>query len=213
MRKKQSPPFVTSWAKQSEKLTYRKMMKANDHVLSKKWNEFYKHLILDDREVDIKSKEIILLCLLTGLQEKNGRIHIKRALETGVSKDQVLASISLAGIFESFRFYEFASQNWSQEIAIDNIFTPYVKNIEFYSKIVSPKLIEIMGIVCHAAKRNPTGMEFHLVRAFSLGAQREEIAEAMSYLIMLCSIPTLNDAVENWIILANQGQCPSPYPL
>ncbi len=213
MRKKQSTTFSTSWARQSQELNYRKMMKANDHVLSKKWNEFYKHLILNDREIDIKSKEIILLCLLTGLQEKNGRIHIKRALEAGVSEDQVLASISLAGIFESFRFYEFASQNWSQEITIDNIFGPYVKNIENCSKIFSPKLIEIMGTTFHAAKRNPAGMQFHLIRAFSLGVQKEEIAEAMTYLIMLCSIPTLNDAVENWIILADQGQCPSPYPL
>ena len=39
-------------------------------------------------------------------------------------------------------------------------------------------------------------MQFHLIRAFSLGAKKEEIAESLTYLIMMCSIPTLNDAVK-----------------
>ena len=60
MQKKQFPSVLASWAKQSEELVYRKMMKENDGLLVEKWNEFYKHLILHDREIDIKSKEIIL---------------------------------------------------------------------------------------------------------------------------------------------------------
>ena len=42
--------------------------------------------------------------------------------------------------------------------------------------------------------------------------KKEEIAESLTYLIMLCSIPALNDAVKNWIQVADQGKCPYPYP-
>ena len=42
MQKKQFPSVLASWAKQSEELVYRKMMKANDGLLVEKWNEFYK---------------------------------------------------------------------------------------------------------------------------------------------------------------------------
>ena len=34
-----------------------------------------------------------------------------------------------------------------------------------------------MGTVCHAARRSVSGMQFHLIRAFDLGANKEEIAE------------------------------------
>ena len=212
MQKKQFPSVLASWAKQSEELVYRKMMKANDGLLVEKWNEFYKHLIIEDRVFDVNSKELILLSLLTNSKEANGRIHIKRALEVGISEKQVIASINLAGVFASFQFYEFTSKNWSEEIPIDHVLNAYVNNIETYSKILSPKLIEIMGTVCHAARRSVSGMQFHLIRAFDLGAKKEEIAESLTYLIMLCSIPTLNDAVKNWIQVADQGKCPYPYP-
>ena len=212
MKEKQSPSVVASWAKQSEELVYRKMMKANDELLVEKWNDFYKHLIIEDRVFDINSKELILLSLLTNSEEENGRIHIKRALDAGISQKEVLASISLAGIFDSFRFYEFTSKNWHHEIPTNDILNSYINNIETYSETLSPKLIEIMGTVCHAARRSVSGMQFHLIRAFGLGATKEEIAEGLTYLIMLCSIPTLNDAVKNWIQIADQGKCPYPYP-
>ena len=58
MQKKQFPSVLASWAKQSEELVYRKMMKANDGLLVEKWNEFYKHLIIEDRVFDVNSKKI-----------------------------------------------------------------------------------------------------------------------------------------------------------
>ena len=78
---------------------------------------------------------------------------------------------------------------------------------------LDPKLCEIMGIACHASKRSFKGMQLHLKKCFlALEAKVSEVSEALSYLIMVSSVPTLTDAVLEWSKMADKGLCPPPYP-
>jgi len=204
--------YPEAWEKESEKLVYRKMFGAMDPFLLKSWNEFYRNLILKVRDLDLISKELILLCLLTYTKEANGRIHIPRAKEAGVTEIQMTSAISVAGAFSTFSSYNFLSENWSKELEIKKVLDAYLLGIEQSRGELDPKLCEIMGIVCHASKRSFKGMQIHLKNAFSLGAKVSEVSEALSYLIMVSSVPTLTDAVLEWSKMADKGLCPPPYP-
>ena len=200
-----------AWEKESEKLVYRKMFGAMDPFLLKSWNEFYKNLILKVRDLDLISKELILLCLLTYTKEANGRIHISRAKEAGVTEMQMTSAISLAGAFSTFNSYDFLFENWSKELRLTKVLESYLRGVEQSRGELDHKLCEIMGIACHASKRSFKGMQLHLKRAFSLKAKVSEVSEALSYLIMVSSVPTLTDAVLEWSEMANKGLCPPPF--
>jgi len=208
---KSSDLHLNSWEQQSEKLAYRRMLGALDPLLLKSWNEFYKNLILKIRDLDLISKELILLCLLTYTQEANGRIHISRAKEAGVTETQIASALSLAGAFSAFNSYNFLSKNWNGEINSTKVLDLYLLGIEQSRGDLDQKLCEIMGMACHASKRCYRGMRLHLQKAFSLGAKVPEVSEALSYLIMVSSVPTLTDAVLEWSEMASEGLCPPPY--
>ena len=200
-----------AWEKESEKLVYRKMFGAMDPFLLKSWNEFYKNLILKVRDLDLISKELILLCLLTYTKEANGRIHISRAKEAGVTEMQMTSAISLAGAFSAFNPYDFLSENWSKDLRLTKVLESYLRGVEQSRGELDHKLCEIMGIACHASKRSFKGMQLHLKRAFLLKAKVSEVSEALSYLIMVSSVPTLTDAVLEWSEMADKGLCPPPF--
>ena len=200
-----------AWEKESEKLVYRKMFGAMDPFLLKSWNEFYKNLILKVRDLDLISKELILLCLLTYTKEANGRIHISRAKEAGVTEMQMTSAISLAGAFSTFNSYDFLSENWSKELRLTKVLESYLRGVEQSRGELDHKLCEIMGIACHASKRSFKGMQLHLKRAFLQKAKVSEVSEALSYLIMVSSVPTLTDAVLEWSEMADKGLCPPPF--
>ena len=188
------------------------MFGAMDPFLLKSWNEFYKNLILKVRDLDLISKELILLCLLTYTKEANGRIHISRAKEAGVTEMQMTSAISLAGAFSAFNSYDFLSENWSKDLRLTKVLESYLRGVEQSRGELDHKLCEIMGIACHASKRSFKGMQLHLKRAFLLKAKVSEVSEALSYLIMVSSVPTLTDAVLEWSKMADKGLCPPPYP-
>lgn len=200
-----------AWEKESEKLVYRKMFGALDPFLLKSWNEFYKNLILKVRDLDLISKELILLCLLTYTKEANGRIHISRAKEAGVTEMQMTSAISLAGAFSTFNSYDFLFENWSKELRLTKVLESYLRGVEQSRGELDHKLCEIMGIACHASKRSFKGMQLHLKRAFLQKAKVSEVSEALSYLIMVSSVPTLTDAVLEWSEMADKGLCPPPF--
>ena len=200
-----------AWEKESEKLVYRKMFGAMDPFLLKSWNEFYKNLILKVRDLDLISKELILLCLLTYTKEANGRIHISRAKEAGVTEMQMTSAISLAGAFSTFNSYDFLSENWSKDLRLTKVLESYLRGVEQSRGELDHKLCEIMGIACHASKRSFKGMQLHLKRAFLQKAKVSEVSEALSYLIMVSSVPTLTDAVLEWSEMADKGLCPPPF--
>ncbi len=182
-----------------------------DPFLLKSWNEFYKNLILKVRDLDLISKELILLCLLTYTKEANGRIHISRAKEAGVTEMQMTSAISLAGAFSAFNSYDFLSENWSKELRLTKVLESYLRGVEQSRGELDHKLCEIMGIACHASKRSFKGMQLHLKRAFLQKAKVSEVSEALSYLIMVSSVPTLTDAVLEWSEMADKGLCPPPF--
>jgi alkylhydroperoxidase/carboxymuconolactone decarboxylase family protein YurZ len=87
----------------------------------------------------------------------------------------------------------------------------YLAGVERVRGAIDPKLCEIMAVACHAAKRRPRGLRLHLGRAFAAGATVAEVSEALSFLIMVCSLPTLTDAAIGWTAAARDSLCPPPY--
>ena len=202
---------LEAWTQQSQQLSYRRMIGATDPEVVEAWNEFYRRLILSDRSLDLVSSELLLLSLLTATREAHGRIHIGRARDAGVDAAAIPSAIALAGAFDALSTYDFVVDNWSDELDARRVLDLYLAGVERVRGGIDPKLCEIMGLACHAAKRRPRGLRLHLSRAFAAGATVGEVSEALSFLIMVCSVPTLTDAANEWAAAARDGHCPPPY--
>ena len=202
---------VDAWSKQSQQLSYRRMMGATDPEVLEAWNEFYRRLILSDRSLDAISSELLLLSLLTTTREAHGRIHVGRARDAGIDDDRIASAIALGGAFDALSTYDFIIDNWRDELDGGRVLELYLAGVERVRDAIDPKLCEIMAVACHAAKRRPRGLRLHLGRAFAAGATVAEVSEALSFLIMVCSLPTLTDAAIGWTAAARDGLCPPPY--
>ncbi|MDP6787848.1 MAG: carboxymuconolactone decarboxylase family protein [Rhodospirillales bacterium] len=202
---------LDAWSKQSLGLAYRRMMGATDPEVLEAWNSFYRRLILSDRSLDAASCELILLSLLTTTREAHGRIHVGRARDAGVDDDRIASAIALGGAFDALSTHDFVVDNWPDEVDEGPVLDLYLAGVERVRGTIEAKLCEIMAVACHAAKRRRRGLRLHLGRAFAAGATVAEVSEALSFLIMVCSVPTLTDAALEWAAAARDGVCPPPY--
>ena len=202
---------LEAWTRQSQQLSYRRMIGATDPEVLDAWNEFYGRLILSDRSLDLVASELLLLSMLTATREAHGRIHIGRARDAGVDEGGIASAMALAGAFDALSTYDFVADNWSDELDAGPVMDLYLAGVERVRGGIDPKLCEIMGLACHAAKRRRRGLRLHLGRAFAAGATVAEVSQALSYLIMVCSIPTVIDAATEWAAAARDGLCPAPY--
>jgi alkylhydroperoxidase/carboxymuconolactone decarboxylase family protein YurZ len=54
-------------------------------------------------------------------------------------------------------------------------------------------------------------VRIHLERAFRRGARREQLAEALSFVLLHCGGPTMLAALDGWLKSAKGGRIPAPY--
>jgi alkylhydroperoxidase/carboxymuconolactone decarboxylase family protein YurZ len=198
-------------AKRGYLLPYHRMLGTHDPHLLEAYDGFYKALTLDARAFTDKEREIVWAALLVAGREEYGDIHMRRAVEVGLTKAELQDAVALAGAAESYPAMSFASRFWPEWIPETETAARYLKVAAAARGAIAPYLAEIVLIVCHAARRSHGGMRVHLPRAFAAGATAAQIAEGLSYVILPCGGPTLVEACDAWDKAAASGLCPSPY--
>tara|TARA_Y100000817_G_C16783290_1_gene511545 strand:+ start:147 stop:806 length:660 start_codon:yes stop_codon:yes gene_type:complete len=198
-------------AKRGYLLTYHKMIGEWDPKLLDAYDNFYENLTLNDRTLSKKNRELVWAALQVAADEEHGHIHMKRAKKIGLSEKILTNAIALAGAAESHRALWFGFTHWSEWIPNEFSKTCYLNICESARGEIEPKIAEIILIVCHAARRSYGPMRLHLGRAFKLGTNQAELAEALSYMLLPCGGPTLIDAVKIWEEEGFKNNCPSPY--
>jgi alkylhydroperoxidase/carboxymuconolactone decarboxylase family protein YurZ len=198
-------------AKRGYLLPYHRMLGTHDPALLEAYDGFYKALTLDRRAYTDKEREIVWAALLVAGREEYGDIHMRRALEVGLTKDDLKDAVALAGAAESFPAMSFASRFWQEWIDDAGRLDRYFRVCEAARGGIASAIAETTLVVVHAARRCHEGMRAHLPRAFAAGATAAQIAEGVSYVILPCGGPTLVEACDAWHKAAQDGLCPSPW--
>ena len=193
-------------------LAYHRMLCTYDPGLMAAYDNYYRELTLLERAFTYFEREVVWLVLLASAREAYGDIHMPRAEESGLNRDQIHDCMALAGVAEAFPALDF-SKSWSRWIAPEEADRRYAALVATARGGIPEQIAEISLVVAQAARKCPQGMRYHLRRAAELGAPAEKIAEGVSYVMLPCGGPTLVEACDVWAGLAREGGCPSPWPL
>ena len=192
-------------------LSYHRLLAELDPELLATYDAFYTRLTLVARVLSPVEKETVWIALIAATRARVGTIHLRRAAQAGMSKQAIADAVAIAAACESFdalAFAEDAFPEWADE---PMLVRRYLRAFNAARGRVRPALAEIAAVVAHAGQRRAAGMRVHLVRAFRLGAKREQVAEALSFALLHCGGPTMLAAMDCWIRTAKEKRIPAPF--
>ena len=192
-------------------LSYHRMLAHTDPHLLSAYDKFYENLTLVPRALSPQQRELVWAGLLTSTREKEGKLHMRRAVEVGLGGESLCCAVSLAGVAESLEAIRFGYHHWGEWIPQSPAEQRYRQLVEAARGDIDPDIAELILIVCHAAQRREFGMRLHLGRAFSSGVTVAQLSEGLSYILLPCGGPTLIEAVNVWELASEAGECPSPF--
>lgn len=95
---------------------YHKILVQNDYDVALKANALVEEVLLKDRLIDRKTKELIFIVGLTLLRAERRQIqdHIKVALALGISKEMILEAIELTFMGGGFIAFQHGLLAWQE---------------------------------------------------------------------------------------------------
>ena len=192
-------------------LSYHRLLHGISPELLSAYDEFYTQFTLTGRALTPVQKETVWIALIAATRARVGTIHLRRAVQAGMDKDAIADAFALAAACESLDALSFsggAFPEWTDE---PRLVKRYLRAFDAARGRARPALAEIAAVVAHAGRRNAAGMRIHLVRAFKRGSKREQVAEALAYVLLHCGGPTMLDAMECWLKLVRERKVPSPF--
>ncbi len=192
-------------------LSYHRLLHGIAPELLAAYDEFYTQFTLSGRALTPVQKETVWIALIAATRARVGTIHLKRAVKAGMGKDTIADALALAAACESLDALEFSEDAFPQWVDEPRLVKRYLKAFEAARGRTRPLVAEIAALVAHAGQRRAAGMRIHLVRAFRLGARREQVAEALSFVLLHCGGPTMLAAIDGWIATAKERRIPAPF--
>lgn len=198
-------------AKRGYLLSYHRMLAASDPQLLANYDALYTRLTLDQRVLTAVERETVWVALIATTREKYAVFHFDRAITAGMSNDAISDAVAVAAACESFDALHFAQTEFTKWVPESRAMKRYLRMFDAARGRIRPATAEIAAVVCHAAHRNAGGMRVHLARAFASGASREQVAEALAYVLLHRGGPTMIDAVDCWEKAAPALKIPGPF--
>jgi alkylhydroperoxidase/carboxymuconolactone decarboxylase family protein YurZ len=192
-------------------LSYHRLLHGIAPELLATYDAFYTQFTLTGRALSPVQKETVWIALIAATRARVGTIHLRRAVQAGMSGDAIADAVALAAACESFDALSFAENAFPAWLSEQKIAKRYLRAFDAARGRTRPLVAEIAALVAHAGQRRPAGMAVHLVRAFRRGARRAQVAEALSFALLHCGGPTMVDAMECWLKLARERRVPAPY--
>ncbi|MEM7445708.1 MAG: carboxymuconolactone decarboxylase family protein [Pseudomonadota bacterium] len=195
-------------------LSHHRLLAASDLDLLRSYEDFYSKLTLELRVLSLKDREIVWAGLTAATREVYGAVHIKRGEAAGLSQQEIANAVAIAAAVEAYPVLDgFAAVEWSKIEDPDLVEQRYLDIVKKARGELNERISELCALVCQAAHNRLTAMTFHIGRFFQAGGSRDELAEALSFLLFHCGGPALIHAVDVWAEAARERGYPPPYPL
>ena len=199
------------FAKRGYLLPYHRLLGASDPALLATYDALYTGVTLDQRSLTLEEREIVWCALLVTTRENSAAFHLDRGLKAGMTRDSICDAMAIAAACEAFEALNFSHRAFAGWVGEEPAMRRYAALFDASRGSIGVRIAEVAAVVCHAARRNAAGMRTHLARAFERGAQREQVAEGLSYVLLHRGGPTMIDAAACWEQAATELGIPGPY--
>ncbi|MEZ5653103.1 MAG: carboxymuconolactone decarboxylase family protein [Burkholderiaceae bacterium] len=198
-------------AKRGYTLPYHRMFAAGSADLLERYDAFYEALTLAPRVLTPLERETVWASILAAAREVHGFIHMERARRAGLDEAARSWAVAIAAVCEAHTVIAFAGGHWADWTGGPSLRERYLAMFEAARGRTPVALAHLAAVAAMGARRDAAGLRLHLERAFEAGITREQVAEALSYLMIPCGGNVLIDAVDAWVDAAAEGQVPAPY--
>jgi len=192
-------------------LTYHRLMAELDPALLAAYDAFYTRMTLAGRVLSPLEKETVWLALIVATRARVGTLHFRRAAQAGMSGQAIADAVAIGTVCDSFDAAAFADEAFAEWLPRGGAVEGYLRAFEAARGRVRPALAEIAAAASQAGRRCGPAMRLHLERAFRRGARREQLAEALTFVLLHCGGPTMLAALDGWLKSARAGRVPAPY--
>lgn len=192
-------------------LTYHRLMAELDPALLEAYDAFYSRMTLAARVLTPVEKETVWLALIVATRARIGTLHFRRAAKAGMSKQAIADAAAIGAACDSLDAAIFTEDAFAAYLPRSGGVKSYLRAFATARGRARPALAEIAAAVAQAGRRCGPGVRLHLKRAFERGARREQVAEAMTYVLLHCGGPTMLFSLDNWINASKAGRIPGPY--
>ncbi|MEO6158518.1 MAG: carboxymuconolactone decarboxylase family protein [Ilumatobacteraceae bacterium] len=180
-------------------LSYHEVLARTDPALLEAYRRMYSQLTLEPRHLDARLRELVWTGLLTVAGEHVGSLHLDRALAAGVTVAELRLAVRLAGATASWTALSFAHQNWAALLGRPGAEADYRQMVEIAGAGLESRDLELVLLVCAAARMCEEQFLNQLRRCYDLGIPEAEIAETVSYVMQPLGANTLLWATDRWL--------------
>ncbi len=198
-------------ARRGYTLPYHRLFAAHAPELLNNYDTFYQSLTLTERILTAYERETVWATLLAAAREAHGFIHMQRALDAGLSNDDLSRCVAIAALCNGFDLYSFAGENWAAWTHPDDLQQQYLSVFDRTTDGLPNGLAHMAAVSAMAARRNAAGTVVHLGHALDAGCNQAQLTEALSYMLIPCGANALIDAISAWESAATDGVLPPPY--
>lgn len=192
-------------------LPYHRMLAVAAPELLERYDAFYEALTLAPRVLTPLQRETVWASILAAAREVHGFIHMERALAAGLDEEARSRAVAIAAVCEAHSVIAFAGGHWARWTGESALQRRYLSLFEAARGDTPADLAHLAAVAAMGARRDAAGQALHLAQAFDAGVAREQVCEALSYLLIPCGGNVLIDAVEAWSQAAGQAGIPGPY--
>lgn len=192
-------------------LPYHRMFAAGSAGLLERYDAFYEALTLAPRVLTPLERETVWASLLAAAREVHGFIHMERARRAGLDEAARARAVAIAAACEAHTVIAFAGGHWADWTGGPALRERYLALFDAARGETPAGLAHLAAVAAMGARRDAAGQGLHLELAFAAGITREQVAEALSYLMIPCGGNVLIDAVDAWMAAAAEGRAPPPF--
>ncbi|MGC4897429.1 carboxymuconolactone decarboxylase family protein [Micromonospora sp. DT31] len=169
------------------------------------YTQLYRRFTLDARYLSARERELIWVGLLVADEETVGTLHVERGYAAGLTADEMSQAVGVAGAGAAWRPIFFAARSWAHVLPMDG-FARYHALLAAAAPDLSPREVDLIAVVVHAAHQQEEPFLHHLDRLYAAGAEERDVAEALSYLLLPRGANALLWATDRWLTAVESGR-------
>ena len=192
-------------------LSYHEIYARTEPRFLERYADLYRAFTLDPRFLTARERELVWVGILVADGERVGTLHLERALEAGISVEEIGDAVNVAGVAHAYPALQFVDEAWRHVVPFP-LWARYDDLLASAAPRLSQREVHLNALATQGALKQHEAFLHHLEVLYAMEVAEEDIAEAVSYLLLPKGANTMLWATDVWLAAITDGRI-TPGPL
>lgn len=179
-------------------LSYHEIYARTEPEFLARYADLYRAFTLDERILSPRERELVWVGILVADGERVGTLHLERALEAGITHEEIGDAVNVAAVAHGWPAMAFVDDAWTHTVEF-SMWERYAALLERSAPLLTAREIELVATATQAALQHGPALLWHLQRLYAAGTPEAEIGEVVSYLLLPKGANTMLWATDLWL--------------